>query len=290
MPPLQAVPPISGLNAMTSHSDDLNELAAALAKTQSQLHSVTANEVGQLESATGERSYRYATLSSIWDVVRKPLTDNGLAVLQTCEPGNRGELRLTTTLLHQSGQWVSGTELMPLPVQTPQGYGSALTFARRYGLAALLGVCVDDDDDDGTCASRTVPARAPDKPNARPPLQVVVSTPERAAAATGRKRRLDEQAKASAEVWRRLPYNQAKESDLKLFAQAYARARGLDTVTSDDIRRDFGIAGKLIDYFGLKPLGEILLDAGPQTGDRSAADKSDSAGVDSSAIVSRIRR
>ncbi|HZU46881.1 MAG TPA: ERF family protein [Mycobacterium sp.] len=274
---------------MTSHSDDLNELAAALAKTQSQLHSVTANEVGQLESATGERSYRYATLSSIWDVVRKPLTDNGLAVLQTCEPGSRGELRLTTTLLHQSGQWVSGTELMPLPVLTPQGYGSALTYARRYGLAALLGVCVDDDDDDGTSASRTVPARVPDKPNARPPLQVVASTPRRAAAATGRKRRVDEQAEASAEAWRRLPYNQAKESDLKLFAQAYARARGLDTVTSDDIRRDFGIVGKLVDYFGSRPLDEILADAGRHADGRNPADSSDSVSLGPRAVPSRIR-
>ena len=290
MPPLQAVPRISGLNAMTSHSDDLNELAAALAKTQSQLHSVAANEVAQLESETGERSYRYATLASIWDAVRKPLTDNGLAVLQTGEPGNRGELRLTTTLLHQSGQWISGTQLMPVPVLTPQGYGSALTYARRYGLAALLGVCVDDDDDDGTCASRTVPAKTSDKPSGRPPLQVVASSRQRTAAATGRRRKADEQAEASAEAWRRLPYNQAKEGDLKLFAQAYARARGLDTVTSDDIRRDFGIAGKLVDYFGSKPLDDILADTGRHAGDRSATDGSDSASVRPTAALSRIPR
>lgn len=132
---------------MTGHSEQLNELAAALAKAQAELDTAAADAVGHVGTATNGRSYRYATLASVWLAIRKPLTAQGLAVTQTCEPSNRSELRLTTTLLHQSGQWISGTEIVPMPVQTPQGYGSALTYARRYGLAAIVGVCVDDDDD-----------------------------------------------------------------------------------------------------------------------------------------------
>ncbi len=132
---------------MTEHSDRLNRLAAALACAQAQIEPATPDAVGSLDETSGERSYRYATLASVWHTVRGPLTGNGLSVVQTCEPGAVGELRLVTTLLHTSGQWISGTTVLPLPAQTPQGFGSALTYARRYGLAAMVGLCVDQDDD-----------------------------------------------------------------------------------------------------------------------------------------------
>ena len=241
---------------MTGHSDQLNELAGALAKAQAQLDTAEADGVGHVGTATNGRSYRYATLASVWDAVRKPLGEHGLAVVQTCEPSNRGELRLTTTLLHQSGQWISGTEIVPMPVQTPQGYGSALTYARRYGLAAMVGVCVDDDDD--AAAASQLPAA---QQNATPPAAAAPKRSEQSAplapAARSPERR-DGGSRKPTQAWRQLPYNQAKETELRLFARAYAKAKGLDTVTSDDIRRDFGIPGKLVEYFGVRTLGEIL--------------------------------
>ena len=139
---------------MTGHSEQLNELAAALVKAQAAMRIVEATSAGCIEDRGETRAYRYADLPSVWAAVRKPLAKHGLAVVQTCEPSSRGELRLTTTLLHESGQWISGTESVPVAVPTAQGYGSALTYARRYGLVAILGVCVDDDDDGAPRGSR----------------------------------------------------------------------------------------------------------------------------------------
>ena len=240
---------------MTGHSEQLNELATALAKAQAELSTAEADGVGHVGTATNGRSYRYARLASVWDTIRKPLTTHGLAVTQTCEPSNRGELRLTTTLLHESGQWISGTEMVPMPVQTPQGYGSALTYARRYGLAAIVGVCVDDDDD----AAAAGQAAAAQKPIPTQPPSTRPSEEEGRQPSTAPRR----QARPSiprkpTQTWHALPYREAKEADLKLFARAYAKAKGLDSVTSDDIRRDFDITGKLVEYFGSRSLGDIL--------------------------------
>ena len=240
---------------MTGHSEQLNELTAALAKAQAELSTAEADGVGHVGTATNGRSYRYATLASVWDTIRKPLTSHGLAVTQTCEPSNRGELRLTTTLLHESGQWISGTEMVPMPVQTPQGYGSALTYARRYGLAAMVGVSVDDDDD-AAAASQVAAAQQPIP--TKPPSTRPAQEEGRQLSTAPRRQARPSIPRKPTQTWRALPYREAKEVDLKLFARAYAKAKGLDSVTSDDIRRDFGITGKLVEYFGSRTLGDIL--------------------------------
>ena len=230
---------------MTDHSEQLNELAAALAKAQAQMHAADADAVGQVERDGCAHSYRYATLTRVWNTARKPLTKNGLSVLQTCEPGNRGELRLTTTLLHESGQWVSGTEVVPMSAPTPQGFGSALTYARRYGLAAMVGLCVEEDDDG---AAATAPAH----------IQRQRTTAEARATKEPSKAPRQETLANNSESWRQVPYNRAIEADLKSFAKAYAEMKGLDSIGIEDIRRDFGINGKLTDHFGATTLGEIV--------------------------------
>ncbi len=243
---------------MTGHSDQLDDLASALAKAQAELGNAEADAIGHVGSVENGRSYRYATLASVWQAIRKPLSANGLAVIQTCEPSNRGELRLTTTLLHESGQWISGTEIVPMPVQTPQGYGSALTYARRYGLAAMVGVCVDEDDDAVAASERastvqpSTPAVAPGRPGQRSRAE---------AAGDNRPARQGPSRRTPSRSWRQLPYNQAGADELRLFARAYAKAKGLETVTSEDIRRDFAVPGKLVEYFGTKTLGDILKQA-----------------------------
>ena len=125
----------------------IEKLAEALAKAQAQIK-------GAVKSA--ENPYfksKYADLSEVWEVIRKPLSDNGLSVVQL--PGwdsTAGRVTLTTMLLHTSGQKISSTISMRPEKDTPQAVGSAITYARRYALAAMVGVVQEDDD--GQDASR----------------------------------------------------------------------------------------------------------------------------------------
>jgi hypothetical protein len=83
----------------------------------------------------------YATLKSVWESSRESLSKNGLAVIQSGSEGC-----LMTTLIHTSGQWIRGSFPLVFEKKTAQGQGSAITYLRRYSLAAMLGIVVDDDD------------------------------------------------------------------------------------------------------------------------------------------------
>ena len=91
---------------------------------------------------------KYASLASVWDAVRKPLAENGLSVTQTL--GNdlvkNDILIVETTLLHKSGEWLASKLAITLTKQDPQAIGSAISYARRYSLSAILGVAAEDDD------------------------------------------------------------------------------------------------------------------------------------------------
>ncbi len=119
-------------------SDSITELAKALSKMQGVLKSVPK------DSANPFFKSKYASLDAIWETVRAPLTDNGLSIIQTTF-GER--IILETTLLHSSGEWVRSYLPINAAKTDPQGIGSALTYARRYSLAAILGVSADEDDD-----------------------------------------------------------------------------------------------------------------------------------------------
>jgi len=101
---------------------------------------------------------RYADLATVLDTVRPVLARHKLAVVQmpTEMDGGPG---LATTLVHESGEWMRATVRLYPGKQDPQGIGSALTYARRYGLQAVLGIAADDDDD-GAAGSRPAPAKA----------------------------------------------------------------------------------------------------------------------------------
>jgi hypothetical protein len=131
-----------------TQSEQINELAAALAKAQGSMANATMNRTNPHFKS------RYADLSSVLDAIRAPLSASGLSVVQTMQVTERG-LVLRTTLMHASGQFIS-TEY-PLPsTQRPHEMGSALTYARRYSLAAL--VCNSaDEDDDGNIAMASKP-------------------------------------------------------------------------------------------------------------------------------------
>lgn len=222
---------------MPAHSDRVNKIASALARVQERLAPVPADETGVIDDGIGERAYRYATLTSVWDALRPLLAQQGLSVVQTCEASEAGQVRLTTTLLHTSGQWIAGTAAIPLAAQTPQGYGSALTYARRYGLAAMVGLCVDHDDDAAEAGRRSAQSDGD------------------SAAPGGRSER---PARGDAPWWK-VPCNEATASDWEPFLIAYANATRVASADRHDVCRDFSISGGgLIDHFGNTPLGEIV--------------------------------
>ena len=120
-------------------SEQINELAAALSKAQGSMANAVMNKTNPHFKS------KYADLSSVLDAIRAPLSANGLSVAQTMQLTERGMV-LRTTLMHASGQSIS-TEY-PLPAtQRPHEMGSALTYARRYSLAALICNSADEDDD-----------------------------------------------------------------------------------------------------------------------------------------------
>lgn len=153
-------------------SENINELVEALAKAQAEIK-------GAVKDMTAGKdvkfTYKYADLASVWDACRKPLTINDLAIAQITEIED-GKLYLDTMLMHKSGQWLKG-RLPVEPVQrTPQGIGSALTYAKRYGLSSMVGVAPEDDD--GEAASRGAHNGAGAKANGagkrRPPGNTVI--------------------------------------------------------------------------------------------------------------------
>jgi hypothetical protein len=120
-------------------SETIGALAAALSKAQADI-------TGALKDSSNPFfKSKYADLASCWDACRKQLAANNLAVIQTTDVTDAGVV-LVTTLVHSSGEWMRGT----LPIVTkdngPQAQGSGITYARRYALAAIVGLAQIDDD------------------------------------------------------------------------------------------------------------------------------------------------
>jgi hypothetical protein len=90
---------------------------------------------------------RYASLATVRDAVLPALNAEGIAVTQLPTTPAAGWVAVTTGLWHQSGQYLCTTMRLPVPKPDPQGYGSAITYARRYALQALVCVAGDEDDD-----------------------------------------------------------------------------------------------------------------------------------------------
>jgi hypothetical protein len=135
-------------------SQDITELAKAMLKVQGQLQPAMKDKENPFTKS------HYATLKSVMDTCRDALIANGIWLIQHPVPVDQGHMGLVTKLVHsESGQWQSSLLVMPLPKADPQGYGSALTYGRRYSLSDLVGI-VTEDDDDGEAASRGKTAKA----------------------------------------------------------------------------------------------------------------------------------
>jgi hypothetical protein len=106
------------------------------------------------DSYNGFTQSRYATLNSVMDACGEALINAGIWVTQFPVPveGDGSLLGLVTKLVHaESGEWQESTIVMPLAKADPQAYGSALTYARRYGLSAMVGLLAEDDDGNMAC-------------------------------------------------------------------------------------------------------------------------------------------
>jgi len=119
-------------------SEQTAELATALAKAQSAMGPAIINRVNP------HFKNRYADLAAVFTAI-KPIHDNGLSFTQTTQFRD-GAFILRTTLRHTSGQWIASEYPLPLNAK-PQEVGSALTYAKRYSLSALVGIAADEDDD-----------------------------------------------------------------------------------------------------------------------------------------------
>ena len=145
---------------MPRSSETVAALASALAKAQAELvnpeKSLTAT-IRTGRAGEGERSFRYAPLSSGLDIVRKTLGQHEIATVQTTAIDNgSGMVSLTTMLAHASGEWIaSDWPVCPVAeTANPQRMGAALTYARRYALFTLVGIAGEDDlDAPDLCAS-----------------------------------------------------------------------------------------------------------------------------------------
>ncbi|HEX8418544.1 MAG TPA: ERF family protein [Sphingomonas sp.] len=136
---------------MMQQSDSVAAIGAAMALAQGAIEGATKGRVNPAFKS------KYADLSSVWAACKAALFDNDLSVVQF--PGEMvdNRLTLTTQLTHKSGEWMRATLSIPLSKVDAQGYGSAVTYARRYALASVVGVCPEDDDGNAASAPKSRP-------------------------------------------------------------------------------------------------------------------------------------
>lgn len=135
-------------------SDNINELATALARAQGEI------ENASKASVNPHFRSKYADLAECLNTVRPVFSKHGLAVTQFPSYEN-GIVSVTTVLTHASGQWMKGVISAPVSKQDAQGVGSATTYCRRYALAAVAGIAQEDDDANSAVghAKKPEPAR-----------------------------------------------------------------------------------------------------------------------------------
>jgi len=153
---------------MNFHSNDINELITALSKAQGEMSAAAKDSNNPFFGS------KYADLSSVWNACRDALSQHGLAVIQTMNKADDGEMYLATTLGHASGQWMRS--YLPIKIKVPENaetdkwgkpkkvnelqlLGSCLTYLRRYALAAIVGVAPDEDDDGNSAMGYQAPKK-----------------------------------------------------------------------------------------------------------------------------------
>lgn len=181
---------------MQNSSDTVSQIASALAKAQAELENpnkaLTATIISPFPREE-PRTFRYASLASGLEIVRKCLTKHEIATVQaTSIDAETGLIKLTTTLLHNSGEWIaSDWPVCPVTeTASPHRMGAALTYARRYALFTLVGIAGEDDLDAPDVESqeagfKPLTSRPKDVPPAPSPDSSTRPRAERAAANRG---------------------------------------------------------------------------------------------------------
>jgi hypothetical protein len=148
---------------MHRSSETIGAIAAALAKAQAELTNPEKSLSAVIRSPfprEGEQAFRYASLASGLDIVRKCLGQHEIATVQTTAIDQAlGQIRLTTLLAHASDEWISSDWPVCPTSETaaPHRMGAALTYARRYALFALVGIAGEDDLDAPDLLSNRLP-------------------------------------------------------------------------------------------------------------------------------------
>lgn len=123
------------------HSDNLDQIAPALSALQGNIKNPQNTATNPFFKS------KYAPLSDILNLARPLLFEHGLSLIQS-PGGSENDVSVTTLIVHKSGQWIESDPLILKPDKvTPQGAGSAITYARRYAVSAMLGISSEDDDD-----------------------------------------------------------------------------------------------------------------------------------------------
>ncbi len=134
-------------------STDFAKLASALAKAQSTMQNPARDHKAEVPTKSGGKyTYTYSDLAAVLDCAKPSLNSNGIAIMQPLAIVRGHEVTVTTLLVHDSGQWFQIDLDMRAGDTTPQAVGSAITYGRRYGACALIGIAPADDDD-GRAAS-----------------------------------------------------------------------------------------------------------------------------------------
>jgi len=144
-------------------SETIKELVTALTAFQGKMTAVRKDSINPFYKS------KYASLDTIWETIRKPLSENGLSIAQTINL-IEGKRVLETTLYHISGEWISGVQLVNPVRDDPQALGSAISYARRYSLSAMLGIVADEDDDAESATPKK--SKAPEKPVSPPASKI----------------------------------------------------------------------------------------------------------------------
>lgn len=124
---------------MLTHSTEINEIAAALAKAQAAMDNASKDRTNPAFKS------KYADMASVRDAVNGPLSSHGIAYVQAAATTADG-VTVETRLIHSSGQWLSSVLGAAPKGYDAQSIGSTITYLRRYGLMALTGIAPEDDD------------------------------------------------------------------------------------------------------------------------------------------------
>lgn len=205
-------------------SESIDQLATALSLVQAELRAAKAEAKGNYG--------KYADLEAVIDAIREPLTKNGFSFIQLPVTSTNGKPGLCTRLMHKSGQWIEEQCELLIEKATMQGMGSAITYMKRYSLAAMVGLA--EEDDDGQAAEKFPqrpqnqgrPPALPPSGQAKPP-QGAQSQPAPGMASDGQRKM----------IWARLKAElQLDDTQAKDFIGHHTGRGSSKELTRDDVQ------------------------------------------------------